>query len=240
MIPAIIHQSWKTKEVPPQWRDYQISWVQNHPHYEYKLWTDEQNRAFLEQHYPWFLDTYDGYSENITKADSMRPFYLYHFGGIYADLDYETYQNLDSFIHDQNNKGNKVLLARQMVGDRASNYLMMSEAGHPFWLKVIQHMQEHSERNWWQTRMMYMWKSAGPNAVNTVYASQVWPNIELLEDEQFNPSYPSTDRVMYGKHHEAQPWGNADSNRVLNVISAIRGVANYSSSAESEDSSGSS
>mgnify|MGYP000623865483 CR=1 FL=1 len=233
MIPMKIHQSWKTKQVPEHWRDYQLSWIANHPHYEYKLWTDEENRAFLEKNYPWFLDTYDSYPENITKADSMRPFYLYHFGGIYADLDYESYQNLDNFLEYQHQLGNNVVLATQMVGDRASNYLMMSEAGHPFWLKVIEHMQENSERKWYQTRMMYLWKSAGPNAINTIYQSQDWNDVELLDNANFNPFTPSNDTIMYGKHHESQSWGDSNSDRILSVIDTARKVVNHSSSSES-------
>jgi len=37
--------------------------------------------------YPWFLETFDSYPYNIERADVIRYFALYHFGGIYLDLD---------------------------------------------------------------------------------------------------------------------------------------------------------
>ena len=99
--------------MPTQWKDYQISWIVNNPDYQYYLWTDEENREFLEEFYPWFLNTYDRLPEPIMRADAMRPFYLYHFGGIYADLDYECYQCFDGILEYHNRLNNKVLLARQ-------------------------------------------------------------------------------------------------------------------------------
>lgn len=52
-----------------------------------QLWTDADAREFIEKEYPWFLETFDGYPFNIQRADSIRYFVLYHFGGIYIDLD---------------------------------------------------------------------------------------------------------------------------------------------------------
>ena len=220
--------------MPAHWKDYQISWIVNHPSYEYRLWTDEENRRFLEKHYPWFIETYDALPESIMRADAMRPFYLYHYGGIYADLDYECYQCMDNIIDYYSNDNYNVLLARQMVGDRASNYLMMSEAGHPFWLKVIDRMQKRVKRKWWQTRMLYLWNATGPNVINHVYAENDWDDVLLLDDEHFNPQTPSIDKVMYGKHHETQSWGDDNSDRVLAVIHSLRKMKSYAESLLSE------
>ena len=47
MIPRIIHQSWKVEQVPDRWLAFQQSWREHHPDYEYRLWTDDANRAFV-------------------------------------------------------------------------------------------------------------------------------------------------------------------------------------------------
>lgn len=39
-VPKIIHQTWKSKDVPEQWRAAQASCRDLHPDYEYRLWTD--------------------------------------------------------------------------------------------------------------------------------------------------------------------------------------------------------
>jgi mannosyltransferase OCH1-like enzyme len=44
-------------------------------------------RSFIATHYPWFLATFEGYTYPIQRADSIRYFVLYHYGGIYIDLD---------------------------------------------------------------------------------------------------------------------------------------------------------
>ena len=41
MIPRIIHQTWKTETIPPQWEAAQRSWRDAHPGWEYRLWTDD-------------------------------------------------------------------------------------------------------------------------------------------------------------------------------------------------------
>lgn len=86
----MIHQSWKNSDVPPYMREWSHSWRRRNRHFEYRLWTDEDNRAFIQQHYPWFLPVYDAYGpvdRGIKRADAVRIFYMWHFGGVYADLD---------------------------------------------------------------------------------------------------------------------------------------------------------
>jgi hypothetical protein len=52
-----------------------------HPSWEYKLWTDEANRDLVKEHYPWLLEVYDGFPENIMRADTARVLYMHHYGG---------------------------------------------------------------------------------------------------------------------------------------------------------------
>ena len=51
------------------------------------MWTDSSSRAFIAQHYPSFLPTFDSYPYGIQRADAIRYFVLHRFGGIYMDLD---------------------------------------------------------------------------------------------------------------------------------------------------------
>ena len=44
-------------------------------------------RDFIAKEYNWFLETYDAYPYPIQRADALRYFVVYHYGGIYADLD---------------------------------------------------------------------------------------------------------------------------------------------------------
>ena len=98
MIPRIIHQTWKTNEIPERWRSWQQSWRDRHPDYAYRYWTDADNREFMALHYPDYLDVYDGHKLGVHRADMVRYFILRHFGGIYADMDFEALKPLDPLL----------------------------------------------------------------------------------------------------------------------------------------------
>jgi inositol phosphorylceramide mannosyltransferase catalytic subunit len=88
-IPLIFHQTWKSETPPHQWRFAVDSWRTHHPEWAFMWWTDESNRAFVRDTFPDFLSTYDRFSYGIQRADAVRYLLLYHFGGVYADLDIE-------------------------------------------------------------------------------------------------------------------------------------------------------
>jgi mannosyltransferase OCH1-like enzyme len=89
-IPKIIHQIFYPfyfNEIPPEWLKNIEIWRNTHPDYQYILWDYNNSKDFLKNNYPWFLDTWEKYHWNIQKCDSIRYFILYHYGGIYCDLD---------------------------------------------------------------------------------------------------------------------------------------------------------
>ena len=94
-IEKVIHQTYKTEALPAAWKDTPQRWKDLHPGWEYKFWTDRSSREFIADSYPWFLETFDNYQYPIQRADAIRYFALYHYGGVYADLDLEPRQNLE-------------------------------------------------------------------------------------------------------------------------------------------------
>ncbi|MEC4982476.1 MAG: glycosyltransferase [Oscillatoria sp. PMC 1068.18] len=98
MIPKVIHQTWKTNTIPKQCQPFQKSWQTHHPDWEYRFWTDADNRAFIAQEYEWFLPIYDSYDRGIKKADAVRYLIMHHYGGVYVDLDFECLQPLNPLL----------------------------------------------------------------------------------------------------------------------------------------------
>lgn len=147
-IPKIIHQTWKNTEIPESVLAFQQSWKVHHPNWEYRLWTDLDNRQFLQDNYPWFLEIYDSYREPICRVDAVRYFILLHYGGVFIDLDFECLQPLDEFLQD---KGLVIGLeppehlkmpepqVRQLSHILCPS-LMASQPGHPFWRHVCQYL----------------------------------------------------------------------------------------------------
>jgi hypothetical protein len=47
-VPKILHQTWKSREIPEKWKAAQQSCLSLHPDWEYKLWTDADGLEFIE------------------------------------------------------------------------------------------------------------------------------------------------------------------------------------------------
>jgi len=148
-IPKIIHHTWKTKDIPydvfkQEWVD---SWRHTHPDWEYKLWTDEDNINLIKEHYPWFLETYEGYDQNIKRADAIRYFILYHYGGMYVDLDFECLKSIEPLI--KNVKCGVCIEPKQNrkedIDHFVCNAFMVSARYHRFWHEVHKEMIEDSK-----------------------------------------------------------------------------------------------
>lgn len=132
-IPRIIHQTWKTDVLPDRWRIVAQGCKDLMPDYEYMLWTDASSREFIETHYPWFLETYDGYKYTIQRADVIRYFVLHHYGGVYMDLDIGCMRRMDPLL-----QYNVILPKTIPVG--VSNDLMFAVKRHPFMEQTIRHL----------------------------------------------------------------------------------------------------
>lgn len=55
-------------------------------------------RPAAQEHYPWFLPTYLAYPYAIQRVDVIRYFLLYHYGGVYIDLDMGCNKRLDFML----------------------------------------------------------------------------------------------------------------------------------------------
>jgi mannosyltransferase OCH1-like enzyme len=57
------------------------------PSFEIRIWNETEAHTLIETEYPWFIPTYDTYKHPIQRVDALKYFVLYHFGGVYMDLD---------------------------------------------------------------------------------------------------------------------------------------------------------
>lgn len=100
LIPRIIHQTWFEPLTPEKYPDLvriQNSWRSQG--WEYKFYTDETSRMFIQKHFPErFLIAYDSLIPGAYKADLFRYMVLLIEGGVYADIDIQLNTNLDTFI----------------------------------------------------------------------------------------------------------------------------------------------
>ena len=168
-IPAIIHQTWKTNELPVSVVECQKTWLEFHPNYQYRLWTDHDNYELIATDYPWFLEYYTKYPHNIQRADAARYFILHKFGGIYADLDMQCLTNFDPLLEKM--QGIVVGHEGQVHKDgtqRIGNALIMSCPLHPFWIHVFQELMARFDKSD-PLRISCVLTTTGPSFLHEVY-----------------------------------------------------------------------
>ncbi len=95
MIPQIFHRIWLGgKPMPPQLETWGQTWLDHHPDWEMKTWTEDNLPELINEQ---FLPLCNNYSE---KSDLIRYELLYQFGGIYIDTDFECFKNIEPLIQD--------------------------------------------------------------------------------------------------------------------------------------------
>jgi inositol phosphorylceramide mannosyltransferase catalytic subunit len=148
-IPHILHQTWKTAQLPAAFAAFQERWRALHPEWTYKLWTDGDNDRFVRTHYPERYALYRSFEREIFRADMARCLYLHYFGGVYVDLDIEPLRPLHDLLANQSCLlGTEPALHAEKLWNKprlVSNAVMASRPRHPFWLHMLDEIARRAQ-----------------------------------------------------------------------------------------------
>ena len=187
-FPKIIFQTWKSKtDIPANMEYWSSTWKKNHPDYKYILWDDADNRTFVKKYFAGFLPTYDSYDKEIKRADAIRYMFLYKYGGIYADMDFESLKPLDKLLDEY--ACYDILLGSIRsswkpwhMRNNIPNAIMISKPANAFWLHVLQAMQERAGK------AKEVEEETGPMVLKDVYEKMRWEfNMCVLYPEILYP-----------------------------------------------------
>eukprot|EP00475_Leptophrys_vorax_P037705 TRINITY_DN6534_c0_g1_i1.p1 TRINITY_DN6534_c0_g1~~TRINITY_DN6534_c0_g1_i1.p1 ORF type:complete len:356 (+),score=77.78 TRINITY_DN6534_c0_g1_i1:795-1862(+) len=203
-IPRIIHQSWKTSQVPNisiaddeyeyNFGQYIQSWSKLNTNWTYMFWTDEDNGHLFRTH-PDLQPFRKAFESNrisqISKADFARYAYLYVFGGIYVDLDFECLKPLEDlaeqypngFLSPEPELQTMSLYRKKVV---VCNAIMASRAGHPFWLAVMQRISQKVTRREFACSRDANY-CTGPQMLQSIYTEYKPGDLPLLSSNLFYP-----------------------------------------------------
>ncbi len=203
--PKIIHQTWKTSDVPEHLKLYQNSWLEINPTYQYILHTDDDIDLYVLQKAPQFYEAYKKFKTHIERVDFVRYVLLYEMGGIYADLDEVCLKSLDPLI-----AKNQIVLGYEPMEHNKlyfrdhvlCNAFMISPPHHPFWMDFMNYIIDHYNDVYyapWKNSAIYR---TGPMALTMFYDS-IWDrdkyNICLLSSCAFFAMTDNfTDRTVDG------------------------------------------
>ena len=164
-LPKIVHVSWKNETVPPQFEAMRESHLHFFPEddYDHIFWTDKRQDNFVMHTYPELYELYKSYKFDIQRADAFRYIALYHYGGLYMDLDYEV---LDNFWHLLPDDKPAIVESPYKYSESVQNSLMSSPRGHTMWNAIFRQLHE--------VRDAAVFRSTGPNLFDAIDSEQYY------------------------------------------------------------------
>lgn len=186
-IPRIVHQQWWPDDhIPAPYDNLQKQTQAILYNYEYILWNLTSMRDLIKNHYAWFLPTYDAYKDDMYRGDAARYFILYHYGGVYIDVDYVPQVDIYKYL---NPYYPTVLESPHWSGENVGTALMASPPNHELWPYVFQALEIHKHE--------HVLKATGPQFLDK--SLLMYPNadkIQLLPCKNFY-RYPTGDWNKY-------------------------------------------
>ena len=202
-IPRIIHQTWKSVDVPARFQAAAQSWRDRHPGWEYVLWTDADIDRFVCDHFPQIVPLFRRYPDQIQRVDAFRYLLLQRVGGIYADLDIECLQSFESL------RAQRVVLPiTAPVG--LSNDLMMAVPGHPLFQALVDGLPAafRAWQHWWIPRHFRVLQTTGSLYVTRIHRQVRPPDAYLLPPDLYSSQDRSRALVF---HLPGDTWAGWDT-----------------------------
>ena len=196
MIPKIIHQTWKTKELPDKLKKWHQQIIELHPGWEIKLWTDKDNLNLVKERFPQLVNNYMALEYNIMRVDMIRYMYMMEFGGYYLDLDFEVFVPFDNQTSQPDlmlpiswEDNGKVILG---------NCLFASIPQHPFWKDILEDFQNNPPLKKIYNKFDIL-KLTGPAFISNIYfkAPEKYKGF-LVPKNVYHPD----DRSITKKNHQ--------------------------------------
>jgi mannosyltransferase OCH1-like enzyme len=226
MIPAIIHQTWKTNQLPPALKAYCRSWRRFNPEADYRFYDDAGCRSFVQKEFPGFLTAYEAFHFAIQRADLFRALAVYRFGGLYADVDMECLRPMERFF--QMNGAlfcieTRLTSARQgELGYRhpyqIANCIFAAEAEHPFLWDVIEKIARLAGTKPISDPAQVE-DATGPRLLTRLFFDCTGEQPHILEQVFWMPPtlFPAVfplNKNMFARHHFLGSWKGRASRRL--------------------------
>ena len=234
-IPKIIHQTWKSRDLPDNYKNYSNSWKDKHPDWEYCFYDDIDCENFVKEFFPQFLEIYNSMEKPVMKADMFRYLVVYKYGGVYADIDTLCLKSLNDLLDDSQmivgidlDFNNKLLRFSPMykyykknnINKQYAQYIFMSTIKNPILLEVVENI---SQNNLDSNQHINVFLKTGPGIFTKIvdkYVKKKYP-IKVLDIKAFNGVDNILERYIWGnnktdpssyiKHNEDASWKDKNS-----------------------------
>lgn len=186
MIPKIIHQTARTKQI--SWEERRlVRRMQRILHgWTYMFHDDEDNERLIAQYFPQYLKQYQAISRGVAKADIARLVYMYVYGGFYFDTDYKLFHHIPEWMLE---KEQLLMESREKAEEyKLGNAILASKAGGAFYKGFIEHIFESPELSGIQENRVEL--VTGPEALTAYYMNNkvlYEKSVTIVPRPYFNP-----------------------------------------------------
>ncbi len=188
-IPQTIHRIWfdKKEGLPEMYRNNWRSCEDINKGYKEILWSNEEVVDLLDKYYPWFVKVYKSYYHSSQRAEAARHFIIYHFGGVYMDMNIECKKHLGSLLQNASNIIEPDVIIAEASGPGLSSSFFASKARHPFMYMVIKYLQ--SSNDWYFIHRLVYQMNIGSFHMTKMYHKYPCKNqVSVLYDND-NPYF---------------------------------------------------
>ena len=216
-----IIQTWKTNQIPNIYLEFIESVKKYGNKFTFLFFNDHDIINFIKNTFPEYLETFNNFDYKIQQIDFFRYLAVYHFGGIYLDLDVKITHSLKELINEphickfpieQENIEDK-LIRKQGFSSLIGQYAFYAPAKHPFLKKIIDNIvkpripfsyiikacEGHSDKE----SDVLVYYTTGPILVTQSFLDMDYKiNIELLRTQPFT----SNKFGKYGVHNCYGTW----------------------------------
>jgi mannosyltransferase OCH1-like enzyme len=202
MIPKIIHQTWKTEDIPFFFKTSKESIHKTLPNWQYVFWTDKTIDEFIKESFSSYYNQWNALDRPIKKVDVFRYFLLYQYGGIYVDMDFVFTKNIEELlVEDYDIYFYQTTQALVKKWEFLGNAFMISKPGQDFWLQLVDYMFLHPNTD--------VLQHTGPRALGKFYNSlEVKPHAKIFSVDLFDNAYCQDGLGLkeYGFHQRTGTW----------------------------------
>ncbi len=203
-IPKIIHQVWLGSPVPSRYIAWMRSWAEWNG-WEYKLWTDTDVDSLLLYN----QDLYDESNNYGEKSDLLRLEVLLHYGGIYADTDFEC---VNSVVFDELNRSYDFYIGFEPIDHgtinnsyKICNAIIGACPHHP----IIKNLIHGMRTNWKNCKHQSAVEKSGPDYFSRTIFDYEIGRLQSTERKSNNSEY----RNMYLPCTFLYPFSEPDVRR---------------------------
>lgn len=203
MIPRVVHQTWKTHDVPERFLEAQRSWQEIHPEWEYRFWTDNDLADLVHERAPELSRLYRAYPEDIQRVDAARYVILREFGGVYADLDVHCVRSVESLLDAE------VVLPRTTPFG-VSNQFMLAMPGHALFHSAVDSLPRSFEK-WgrvWPRHLRVLTTTGPLYMTGCLRKFGIQKGIRILSLDEHGHGDPAK---SYVRHLRGDTWAGWDT-----------------------------